>query len=184
MPRPLELCLEDLAAAPGDPEFLRCVALAGGEPGLTLHRGSIGWRAGEGADAELWISLDEQLILRRRAGGLSTRVVRSGRALDAPEGKPVVLRDQDELETAGRRFRVHVHGLAAVVHAPQPLFRKAWAPIAAAVLGAAACTLPSNTKTPEPIQVRDMPPAPPPPHREPAADAGTPAPAPDANSTQ
>lgn len=173
MPRPLALCLEDLDARPGDPEFLRCVALAGGEPGLTLRDGQVAWQDPEGADAEFWISLDERLILRRREGGRAARVVRAGRTLEVPASKPVVLRDQDELvfgPPGGRRFRVHVHGEARVVHPPQPLLRKAWAPLAAAaMLGAAGLGCPSTAATgtgpagkvePPPIEVRDMPPSP------------------------
>lgn len=38
MPRPLEICVEDLELPPQDDHYLRCVALPGGEPGLALDR--------------------------------------------------------------------------------------------------------------------------------------------------
>jgi hypothetical protein len=48
-------------------------------------------------------------------------VRREGRSVEVPAGKPVVLLDQDHIETAGRRLRVHVHGTAPAVVAPSYL---------------------------------------------------------------
>jgi hypothetical protein len=45
-------------------------------------------------------------------------VHRSGRALDVPAGKPVVLIDQDEFEVGAKRLRVHVHGAAPAIAGP------------------------------------------------------------------
>jgi len=38
MPKPKEICLEELDRDPEDENFIRCVALPGGEPGLAVKR--------------------------------------------------------------------------------------------------------------------------------------------------
>jgi len=178
MPKPVELCLEDLTAEPGSPEYLQCVAKAGGELGLSVDASArVRWeQASATAAFELWVSQDERLILERRDGAPGVVVRRAGRSLEAPAGKPVVLCDQDEVEMGERRWRVHVHGVAAQVYAPKPLFRKVLAPLAAAAALAAAACSPAQSATPprpdagavaatpdagvRPIEVRDMPPKP------------------------
>lgn len=186
MPEPLAICLEDLGAPLEAPRFLRCVVVVGREPGLRLDAsGAVVWQHEGGA--ELWVSSDDKLILFRPADAPSVMVSRSGRTLDAPTGKPVVLLDGDELTTAGRRLRVHVHGVAPLVHAPQQLpaealprstaSRAAAAALAlGAALGAAGCggavevrDSPPTVAPPDPqrtppstlVEVRERPPAPP-----------------------
>jgi hypothetical protein len=122
MPEPLAICIEDLDAAPGAPRYLRCTAVVGRQPGLGLDAtGAVLWRSDAGAAAELWVSGDDQLILYRPEGAPECTVRRAGRAVVAPVGKPVVLRDQDEVDVSGRHLRVHVHGPAPEVTAPAPL---------------------------------------------------------------
>ncbi len=119
MPLPIALCIEDLEAPRPSERYLRCVAIAGAEPGLGLAPdGTIRWKQETPLACELWVSLDDRLILLRPAGAIEIRVSRAGRSLLAPEGKPVVLRNQDQLELGGRSFRVHVHGRAPTVHPP------------------------------------------------------------------
>ena len=159
MPKPLAICIEDAGAEP-ERQFTQCVASVGREPGLGLDaQGAPVWKAA-GA-CELWVSADDRLVLFRPAGAPEATVWRLGRSTWAPESKPVILRDQDEVTFAGRRWRIHVHGAAEEAHAPQPLFRKAFAPIAAALaLGAAACT-PADAAHPAQdagIEVRVAPP--------------------------
>lgn len=185
MPAPIELCLEDLLALPGSPEYLQCVARQGSGPGLTVGLdGGVRWESAEAAAFELWVSADEKLVLRRREGAPEVSVARRGRAVRAPEGKPVVLLDQDEIALGARRWRLHVHGFAPQAHAPRPLLRRALAPLAAAAaLGAAACSESSaaapRKAAPEPIEVRMRPPDVAPPEPPPAPpDAGSPAPVP------
>jgi hypothetical protein len=187
-PKPLALCLEDLAAPTESTRFLTCVALPGGEPGLTVaSTGAVRWGTTLDADCELWVSLDDRLILYRRVGAGPVGVTRGPRTLDAPLEKPVVLVDQDEIEVAGRRLRVHVHGAAEVVQPPaylvperdaaasRPLSAAAAAAIAlgTAVAGA-ACTAteaaPGNPSQ-EPIEVRVRPPQVPAPMRDAAVRA-------------
>ncbi len=176
MPRPQAICVEDLDAAPGSVRYTRCVALAGGETGLTLDpRGDLLWQSAAQEACQLWVSMDERLILLRPEGAGAVTVTRGGRSLDVPHGKPVVLLDQDRLEVGGRRLRVHVHGEAAEVHPPSPLeveqpdgrlggiARAAATALAlGAALGASGCksgnNLEPNNKN---IQVREVPPAPP-----------------------
>ena len=65
-PAPQAICLEDLAAPRDDERYLRCVALPGDEPGLTLDRqGVVRWMP-DGPEAyELWVSGDGRLVLFR-----------------------------------------------------------------------------------------------------------------------
>jgi hypothetical protein len=122
MPEPLAICIEDLEPRSGALRYLRCVAVVGRQPGLRFDAaGAVLWRSDAGVAAELWVSGDDQLILLRPDGAPPSTVRRAGRAVVAPVGKPVVLRDQDELEVGGRHLRVHVHGPAPEVAAPSPL---------------------------------------------------------------
>lgn len=137
MPLPIEICLEDLGLSPDDERYIRCVALPGGEPGLALdHAGLVRWMAP--ADYGLWVSADDRLILLRAEGAAPITVQRGGRSVEAPEERPVVLLDGDELQVDGRRLRVHVHGEASEVFSPEPLTGRALARIARATAAALA----------------------------------------------
>ena len=161
MPKPLAICIEDLdAAAP----YTQCVAVAGNHPGLALDaQGELGWQTGEAGACELWVSLDERLMLFRPEGAPGGAVVlrRGGRTLELPEGKPVVALDGDRVDVGGRRLRIHVHGEAPAVHPPNllpqqrsSLGRAARAAAAALALGAAVTA--SGCKSA--VEVRDTPP--------------------------
>ena len=139
-PVPMAICLEDLDAAVDDERYLRCVALPGDdEAGLTLDdQGRARWMP-DGPEAyELWVSGDGRLALFRNAGAPTLVVRRAGRTLEAPTGKPVMLLDQDLLEVAGRRLRVHVHGEADEVHEPRFLSARSLARMARAAAAALA----------------------------------------------
>jgi len=162
MPAPLEICLEE--ESDQEERYVRCVALPGGEPGLALDRdGAVRWMPAEPAPYELWMSADDRLMLLRAAGVAPITVRRGGRSLEAPESRPVVLRDQDLLVVEGRRLRVHVHGVALEVHPPERLGRSALARIAAAAAVAlsAAVAVPAQgalSDLPPPIEVQPHPP--------------------------
>ena len=191
MPTPLAICLEHLDARSPAERYLRCVALGGRQPGLRVDQaGTVLWRSDERVACELWVSLDEKLILYRPAGAAPVTMWRAGRALEVPEGKPVVLLDQDEFAAGGRRLRVHVHGAAPGTYQPswlppaedKPARRPVRAAAAAVALGVALAGG---------VEVRCYPPAPSPsgpepgwnepdagappddPHVEPAEDAAT-----------
>jgi hypothetical protein len=159
MPEPICLCLEDLTAD-GSPRYTRCVALVGRQPGLRLGGdGGLRWLDETEGGLELWVSLDEQLILFRPAGSVAASVHRGGRSLQLPEEKPVVLLHGDEVEVGERRLRVHVHGAAPSVAAPEPLpeertGRAMRAAAAALALGAAL----TSAGCPKPVEVRQAPP--------------------------
>jgi len=173
MPTPMAICLEDPGArAPGE-RYLQCVAVVGRQPGLRVDRGgTVLWRSEEAAACELWVSLDEKLILFRPAGAAAVTVRRAGRVLDVPAGKPVVLIDQDEFEVGAKRLRVHVHGAAPAIVGPSFLpaperkgagRRSAAAVALGAVLGGAALAGAGCPQTP---------PAQPRPDESQAGDAG------------
>jgi hypothetical protein len=170
MPRAQEICLEELARKPEDGAFVRCVALPGGEAGLALDRaGAIQWMPeGPGAHA-LCVSQDDRLVLLGSAEAGEIHVERGHRSVVAPPGQPVVLLDQDVLRLGARAFRVHVHGEAQEVHAPEPLTgsalaRLARAAAAAVAIGSAfaagpgALAGPGAEGGPAPIEVRTRPP--------------------------
>lgn len=161
----IALCLEDLTDCAAT-RYVRCVALRGRQPGLGINEaGEVAWRAGAKLACELWVSADDQLILLRPVGGPPVCVERAGRSVHVPFGKPVVLLDQDVFETAGRRLRVHVHGVAAVTHPPSPLVDKRLAATLAATvaLGVAALGCNRGDAARPPVEVRETPPAAPPP---------------------
>jgi hypothetical protein len=119
MPRLIEICLEDLDL-PADERYLRCVALPGGEPGLTLDgQGAVRWMSDDPTHCGLWVSGDDRLALVRGAVAAPVVVHRAGRALEAPVGKPVILLDGDLLQVEHRQLRVHVHGATEVIHGPE-----------------------------------------------------------------
>lgn len=144
--------------------YLRCVALTGRQPGLRLDaQGSAHWRSpGEPAACELWVSADQRLILfRPEEDGPVVRVSRGGRGLEVPVGKPVVLIDQDGVEVGGRRLRIHVHGVAPAVSAPDYLVPERRGPhrlmrAAAAALALGAAVGAGGCKR---VEVRDTPPS-------------------------
>ena len=138
-PAPLAICLEDLDVTRDDERYLRCVALPGEEPGLSLDpQGVVRWMP-DGPEAyEIWVSLDGRLVVYRNAGSPQITVRRGGRTLEAPAKKPVLLLDQDLLEVAGRRLRIHVHGEADEVHAPELLSARSLARMARAAAAALA----------------------------------------------
>ncbi len=189
MPKPLAICIEDLAPASEAERYLRCVAVPGRQPGLRLDsQGTVLWQSEEEA-VELWVSADERLVLYRPEGSAATTVRRGERSLEAPAGKPVIILDQDELEVGARRLRIHVHGEAPEVTAPSPFVpeTKTTGPLGRLARAAAAVALgavvavgcgegdvrdnpprpvsppKSKVQTPTPaptIDVRDFPPEP------------------------
>ena len=191
MPGPQAICIEDLHATDESSRYLRCVALAGRQPGLRLDQhGQVLWKGDEQRACELWVSADERLILYRPAGSVPVTVCRAGRSLQAPEARPVVLLDGDTLELGGRNLRVHIHGEAPGIHPPSPLELQIPTPppaagalggiartaAAAMALGVLAGTPGCKTKNaPDPkIEVRERPPsvepAPPPPRPDMGVD--------------
>lgn len=146
MAQPTVVCLERRRPETGEP-FVRCVALPGRAPGLGLaHDGSIVWMASEGVACSLGMSGDGQLILLRNAHAPAIRVLRSGRSLDVQADKLVVLLHGDEVELAGLRWRVHVHGPAREVAPPRALTVAAWAAaVALAVTSSTSGCTPSRS---------------------------------------
>lgn len=183
MSRPLAICLEDLAPRAPDERYLRCVAVVGRAPGLRLDgAGTVLWRDETGAACELWVSADERLVLYRPESGGRVVVRRASRSLDVPATKPVILLDQDEVEVGGRRLRVHVHGDAPRVYAPEYLrttTSRGPAKVAAALalgaaLGAAGCKNDKPTPAlPPELEVREQPPSEAPVPAPPPSEAGT-----------
>jgi hypothetical protein len=184
MPKPLAICLEDLDATVPGTRYLRCVALSGAEAGLTVDgAGRVLWRSDEAAACEIWVSLDDRLILFRREGGAAVVCRRGGRSLEAPAGKPVVLLDQDCVELAGKRLRIHIHGVVPNGSAPSFLPERAAGgrvvraaatavAIGAAIGGAACKKADQRAESPDagPVTAEAAVPTTPP---LPAADAGT-----------
>ncbi len=178
MSSPFALCIEDLDSLVDD-RFLRCVALPGKQPGLSvLSDGSPVWRTVGPIACELCVSADDRLILFRPQGAAAVRVSRTGRTLDVPAERPVVLLNQDVIEVGPKRMRIHIHGVAAQV-APPSRLRLAGAHTAAIVaLGAAvlACDKPVEVRETPPVVAVDPsggPPPPPPPADAHVADVST-----------
>lgn len=119
MPRAKSICLEDLGDAP--PRFVQCIVLPGNEPGLGLESsGAISWKADRPGCCELYVSVDDRLILLCTDPTVVVEVSRSGRSLRAPVGKPVVVLHGDQIRVAERRYGLHVHGATHATHAPLP----------------------------------------------------------------
>jgi hypothetical protein len=142
-PRPIELCLERVRSSSAD-RYVRCTAQVGRAMGLALGvDGRILWREQSGVGCEIWVSADQRLMAWCPPGTPPTTLYRAGRVLQLPRERPVVLRHHDELELAATRFRVHVHGVTNLVHAPaivRTLARAAAAAtLALAVGGSAGC---------------------------------------------
>jgi hypothetical protein len=179
MPRPLAICLEDIDNPSEDVRFVRCVAKAGRGDGLALDaRGQP--QFGRCGVCELVVSLDERLMLVRHEESVPIIVHRAGRSLLAPLEQRVILRDQDEVQIAHRRLRVHVHGPAPQVHPPRPLSARAMRTAAsvAAVMALGAGTAGCKDKhAVDPIDVRYAPPEPiepPPPPEDASAELDEP----------
>jgi hypothetical protein len=68
------------------------------------------------------VAQDGRLVLLREQGAPGLTLERGGRSLEVPEEKPVFVLDKDAL-VLGRRIhlRLHVHGAADRIVAPQPL---------------------------------------------------------------
>lgn len=150
---PIELCLESLDPSDDAHPYVRCVALAGGEPGLGLTAdGSIVWRQNDTASLLLWVSADNRLMALRSSEAHRVRLTRAERFLELPANKPVVTLHEDVIEIEGRSFRVHVHGLAQRIEPPtRLLLRRAqrWlaGTLAAASLAACHTSSPGNVPT-------------------------------------
>jgi hypothetical protein len=146
-PRPIEICLERVGSLSAD-RYVRCTAQVGRALGLALGvDGRILWCEQSGVGCEIWVSADQRLMAYCLAGMPPTTLYRAGRMLELPSQRPVVLRHKDELELAGTRFRVHVHGATDRVHAPaivRTLARAAAAAtLALSVGGSAGCNDPA-----------------------------------------
>ncbi len=163
MPKPIAICIEDLDAQREADRYLRCVAVGGGEAGLSVDAGgAVLWRHAAGA-FDLVVSLDERLVLLRPEGGAPSTVTRGERSLEVPCGKPVMVLDQDRVDVGGRRLLLHVHGEAPEVHAPAPLEQEQdsgavanLARAAATALALSAAVGAAGCKT---VEVRERPPA-------------------------
>ncbi len=150
-PRPIEICLERVGSSSAD-RYVRCTAQVGRALGLALGvDGRILWCEQSGVGCEIWVSADQRLMAYGLAGMPPTTLYRAGRVLELPSQRPVVLRHKDELELAGTRFRVHVHGATDRVHAPaivRTLARAAAAAtLALGVGGSAGCNDPAAVIT-------------------------------------
>ncbi len=169
----LEICLEELDAPADDACYIRCVVMAGGQPGLALDRdGLVRWMPeDEGACHGLWLSEDGRLVLHGAATTAAVTVERGARSVQAPVGQPVVLLDQDLLRVGDRRLRLHIHGETEQLHEPERLTRSAMRRFLQAAAAAATLTLggaglaagPGATEQsvlgdPTPIEVRRRPP--------------------------
>lgn len=142
MPISMEICLEELDRAEEDECIVRCVAMPGGEPGLSLDReGGVRWMSEEPGACGLWVSADDRLILRRTEGSVPVTVERGDRSLDAPVDRPVVLLHGDILRIEGRRLQVHFHGETEEIHEPERLSRSSLGRMAQAAAAAAALAL-------------------------------------------
>jgi len=169
----LSICIENLHPAHEGVRYLRCCVLYGLAPGLALSPdGQVAWQGDAPAAGRLFVSQDGQLICLREAGAFGVVTVwREGRSTTAPEGKPVVLLDGDELVVGDVRLRLHVHGWTKTATAPSflPVESPAaggWSRVAAAgvaaALGITAMTGCWSSDGPrKPVEVRDQPPAPP-----------------------
>ena len=188
MSRIIALCIEDCRPASEDLRYLRCCALTGLQPGLTLSpEGVVVWKEdGAPAAVRLVVSQDEKLVCyREKAAPGVARVHRGGRFVDVEELKPVVLLDGDEITLGERRLRLHVHGFTAASHDPEFYVAPGEASHggvarAAGVAGVAmaglmamtGCDKPPPDKPMEkpPIDVRNNPPSPLEPEMEPPMD--------------
>jgi len=175
MSKPMALCIEDLDPQAGAPKYVRCVAIPGRQPGLRLDfGGAVLWQSDDAVACELWVSADDCLILYRPEGAAAVTLRRTGRSLDVPYAKPVVVIDQDEIDVGARRLRVHVHGDAPAIAAPSVFVPEQGVLSRLVRAAAAAVAIFSAVATSGCIEVRDHPPkrpAPPKPPQEKTIDA-------------
>lgn len=143
-----------------DEPYVRCVAVAGGSPGLGFSAsGAVLWREVNNTVAELWVSLDARLILYRTREDSEVLLSRATRQLELPLGKPVVVLHGDEFAVNGHRYRLHVHGLAAEVRPPEPLrFKRSRAAVVGAAVALGAMGPGCDGSDRNPIEVRSAPP--------------------------
>jgi hypothetical protein len=175
MPSHIEVCLEELDAHPEEECFVRCVAVAGGQPGLALDReGLVRWMPDDEDRCHgLWVSQDGRLMLHGSESTAAAVVERGHRSQEAPVGKPVVLIDQDILLLGGKRLLVHLHGETEELYEPERLTRSAMRRFFEAAAVAARLTLGGTAlaagsaqsptvglQEPPSIEVRLRPPAP------------------------
>ena len=169
----LAICIENRHPEHEGTRYLRCCVMNGLTPGLAIAPdGTIAWKTGGPVACRLFVSMDQRLICLHEIGAPgSVTVLRDGRSTAAPEGKPVVLLDQDDLLVGATSLRLHVHGWTRQELAPSyvpvdspaagKLSRVAAAGVAAA-LGLTAITgCWGTSETKKPVEVRDQPPAPP-----------------------
>ena len=180
--KPLALGIEDLDASSDESRHLVCSAEIGLQPGLGFDAcGTVIWQQSESAAAFLCVSADKKLILLRTKGGSPIQLSRSGRSLEVPEGKPVVVIDQDEMTIAHRHFKIHCHGESSETHTPffyrlategkmGILARGAVAAGIALTLSLGGVSCKDKADTQEKIEVRPRPPVIAPP--KPPEDAG------------
>ncbi|PKN16908.1 MAG: hypothetical protein CVU65_18735, partial [Deltaproteobacteria bacterium HGW-Deltaproteobacteria-22] len=116
----LAVCIENRHPEHEGTRYLRCCVLSGLAPGLAIAPdGTVAWKTDTPAACRLFVSMDQRLICLHEAGAPgSVTVLRDGRSTTAPEGKPVVLLDQDELAVGDARLRLHVHGWTQQALAP------------------------------------------------------------------
>lgn len=160
----IALCIENSPAA----KYLSCVALEQAAPGLGLRAdGSVTWEDG---DVPIRLFVDElgRLVLRHHGERPLVHLIRDGRTIEAPPDETIPLLNLDQLLIVDQyraELRVHVHGPAAVVAAPQPV------PMPAVPQAILANPPPWPVQPePPPMMFRDAPPAPmppPPDHRSP-----------------
>lgn len=171
----MEICLEELEPntaeeVRGEEPFIRCVAMPGGDPGLSLDRGGqVRWMPEEPAVYGLWTSEDHRLVLLRGQNTQPITVERDGRSLEAPEGKPVILLDRDVLHLDGKSYRVYFHGETEAIYEPERLSRSALGKVVGAAAAAsmalgglmgAPATAGADKPEAKDIEVRLQPPKP------------------------
>jgi len=163
MPLPIAVCIER-SNAPDEARYVQCVADVGREHSIGLgidDSGTATWGRAEGIACELFATVDDRLALIRQQGAPEIVLERAGRSLALPVGKPVIVRDQDQLIVGGCRLRLHVHGRTQEVRPPAVFVRRMVAATATAMaLGAAVvgCKRGAGDVEGLPIEVRDQPP--------------------------
>jgi hypothetical protein len=162
LPDPIEICLEELDDASDAEPYVRCVAVAGGCPGLCFSpTGEVLWRLNETALAEIWVSLDGRLMFFRKSPQGQVSLTRVERHLELPLGKPVIVLGGDEISVAGKHFRVHVHGMTTRVKPPERLKLRRARNLALAAAIAIGTLAPGCKQGCAPfIEIRTHPPAP------------------------
>jgi len=139
MQKAISLCLERVADSEGE-RFIRCTARSGRDAGLAIGLdGSILWCSQEPAACDIWVTGDGRLVVVRAATDQTMRLERGRRVLELPEGRAVVVLDEDSLVVQDRRFVVHVHGPTDKILPPQPLRLGRGALVAAAMSLAVGC---------------------------------------------